>query len=131
MWCGCQKKCVFLKGRSLLWCVWTVICDWLHSGILSGFWGLNVALGIRVNQYKSIYVLISFPKLFNICFKLFLFTAKNQLNRKNNRLIFWKSTKTVLLFGFLSFLFCDSSLTFIIPSKFAKIFHKQFTAPLV
>ena len=58
------------------------------------FLGTDVALGIRVNQYKSVCVLISFPELFNICFKLFLFTddKNNQLNRKNTRLIFWKST---------------------------------------
>ena len=68
-----------------------VICDWW---IPSGFWELDVALGIRVNQYKSICVFISFPELYNICFKLFLFTVvkNNRLKHKNNRLIFWKST---------------------------------------
>jgi len=29
-----------------------VICGWLHSGIPSGFWGLDVALSVRVNQYN-------------------------------------------------------------------------------
>jgi len=74
-------------------------------------------------------VILSFPDLTYIYFKLFLLTTdiNNQLNRKNNRLIFWKSTKTALCIAFLSFFLCDSSLTFIIPSKFVKIFHKQFT----
>ena len=101
----------------------------MHGGLPSGFWGLDVALGVRVNQYKSVCVILSFPNLRYIYFKLFLLTAdkNNRFNRKNNRLIFWKSTKTALCFTVLSFFLCDSSLTFIIPSKFAKIFHKQFT----
>jgi len=59
----------------------------------------------------------------------FLLTAdkNNRLNRKNNRLIFWKSTKTALCFSFLCFFLYDSSLPFIILSKFLKIFYKQFT----
>ena len=93
------------------------------------FWGLDVALGVRVNQYKSVCVILSFPDLTYVYFKLFLLTAdrNNRLNHKNNRLIFWKSTKIALCIVFHSFLICDSSLAFIIPSKFAKIFHKQFT----
>jgi len=47
----------------------------LHSGLPSGFWGLDVALGVRVNQYKSVCVILSFPDLTYICFKLFLLTA--------------------------------------------------------
>ena len=82
-----------------------------------------------MNQYKSFCVILSFPNLTYICFKLLLLTVdkNNRLSRKNNRLIFWKSTKTALCIAFLSFFLCDSSLTFIIPSKFSKIFHKQFT----
>jgi len=105
----------------------------LHSGLPSGFGGLDVALGVRVNEYKSICVILSFPYLTYICFKLFLLTAdkNNQLNRKNNQLIFWKSTNTTLCIAFLSFFLCDSSLALIIASKFSKIFYKQFTPPLV
>ena len=114
----------FLRGsRSLLWCVVFVVWFWLHSGLPSGFRGLHVTLGVRVNQYKSVCVILSFPDLTYICFKLFLLTV----DRKNNRLIFWKSTKTALCITFLSFFLCDSSLAFIIPSKFAKIFYKQFS----
>jgi len=56
----------------------------LHSGLPSGFWGLDVALGVRVNQYKSVCVILSFPDLTYICFKLFLLTVdkNNRLNRK-------------------------------------------------
>ena len=84
-------------------------------------------------MYKSVCVTLSFPDLTYICFKFFLLTAdkNNRLNRKNNWLIFWKSTKIALCFAFLSFFLCDSSLTFIITSKFLKIFCKQFTLPLV
>ena len=120
----------FLKGsRSLLWCVVFVIWFWLHSGLPSGLWGLDVALGVRGNQYKSVCVILSFPYLTYVCFKLFLLTAdnNNRLNHKNNRLIFWKSTKTTLCIAFLSFFLCDSSLVFILPSKFSKNFYKQFT----
>jgi len=82
-----------------------------------------------VKQYKSVCVTLSFPDLTYICFKLFVLTVdkNNQLNRKNIRLIFWKSTKTALCIAFLNFFLCDSSLAFIISSKFSKIFHKQFT----
>jgi len=51
--CGLPKVVRFLKGsRSLLWCV--VFCNmvWLLSGLPSGFWELDVALVVRVNQYK-------------------------------------------------------------------------------
>jgi len=102
-WCGLPKVVCFLRGsRSLFWCVLFVILFWLHSGLPSGFWGLVVALGVRVNQYKFVCVILSFPYLTYICFKLFLLTTdknnrlnrkNNRLNRKNNRLIFWKSTK--------------------------------------
>ena len=129
-WCGLPKVVCFLRGsRSLLWCVVFVIWFWLHSGLPNGFRGLDVALGLRVNQYKSIYVTLSFSDLTYICFKLFLLSVdkNNRLNHKINRLIFWKSTKTTLCIAFLSFFLCDSSLAFIIPSKFSKIFHKQFT----
>ena len=129
-WCGLPKVVCILRGSSsLLWCVVFVIWFWLHNGLSNGFWGLDVALGVRVNQFKSVCVTLSFPDLTYICFKLFLLTAdkNNRLNHKNNWLIFWKSTKTALCIVFLSFFLCDSSLAFIIPSKFSKIFHKQFT----
>ena len=96
-WCGLPKVVCFSRGsRSLLWCVVFVIWFWLHSGLLSGYWGLDVALGVRVNQYKSVCVILSFPDLTYICFKFFLLTVDKRLNRKNIRLIFWKSTKTTL-----------------------------------
>ena len=58
----------------------------LHSGLPSGFWGLDVALGVRVNQYKFVCVILSFPDLTYICFKLFLLTVdkNNRLFRQNN-----------------------------------------------
>ena len=124
------KVVCFLRGsRSLLWCVMFVIWFWLHSRLPSGFWGLDVALGVRVNQYKSVCVILSFPDLTYIYFKLFLLTAdkNNRLFRQNNRLIFWKSTKTTLCIAFLDSFLYNSSLAFIIPSKFAKISYKQFT----
>ena len=129
-WCGLSKVVCFLRGsRSLLWCVVFVIWFWLHSGLPSDFWGLDLALGVRVNQYKSVCVILSFPDLTYICFKLFLLTVdkNNWLFRQNNRLIFWKSTKTALCIAFLDSFLCNSSLAFIIPLKFAKISYKQFT----
>ena len=75
-WCGLPKVVCFFRGsRSLHWCMVFVIWFWLHSGLLGGFWGLDVALGVRVNQYKSFCVILSFPDLTYICFKLFLLTA--------------------------------------------------------
>jgi len=93
--------------------------------------GTECSFGVRVNQYKSICVILSFPDLTYICFKLFLLTAdkNNPLNRKNNWLIFWKSIKTTLCFAFLSFFLSDSSLDFFIPLKFSKTFYKKFTPP--
>ena len=59
-WCGLPKVVCFLRGsRSLLWCVMFVIWFWLHSGLPSGFLGLDVALSVRVNQYKSVCVMTS------------------------------------------------------------------------
>jgi len=63
-WCGLPKVVCFLKGsRSLLWCV--VFCNlvWLLSGLPSGFWEQDVALGLRVNQYKLVCVILSFSEL--------------------------------------------------------------------
>ena len=97
-WCGLPKVVCFLRGsRSLLWCVVFVIWFWLLNGLLSGFWGLDVALGVRVNQYTSVCVILSFLDLTYICFKLFLLTAdkNNRLFRQNNRLFFWYHPKTV------------------------------------
>ena len=47
--------------------------------------------------------------------------------RRNNRLFFWYNLKTILGLCFLDSFLCNSSLNFIIPSKFAKISYKQFT----
>ena len=97
-WCGLPKVVCFLRGsRSLLWCVMFVIWFWLHSGLPSGFWELDVALGVRVNQYKSVCVIFSFHDLIYIYFKLFLLTAdKNyRLFRQNNRLFFWCHLKWI------------------------------------
>jgi len=44
----------------------------LHSGIPSGFWGLDVALGVRVNQYKLFACLSLTLNSLNSVFKLFL-----------------------------------------------------------
>jgi len=74
--CGLSKVVCFLRGsRLLLWCAVFVIWFWLHSGLPSGFWGLDVALGVGVNQYKFVCVILSFPDLTYICFKLFLLTV--------------------------------------------------------
>ena len=133
-WGGLPKVVCFLRGsRSLLWCVMFVIWFWLHSGLPSDFWGLDVALGVKVNQYKSVCVILSFPDLTYICFKLFLLTVdkNNRLFRQNNRLFFWYHLKTILGICFLDSFLWNSTLNFIIPSKFAKISYKQFTPLLV
>ena len=129
-WCSLPKVVCFLRGsRSLLWCVMCVIWFWLHSGLPSGFWGLDVVLGVRVNQYKFVCVILSFPDLTHICFKLFLLTAdkNNRLFRQNNRLFFWYHLKTGLGICFLDSFLCNSTLNLIIPLKFTKICYKQFT----
>ena len=58
----CQRKCVFLRGsRSLLW--WLCVCNLGFDYLVDtqGFWELDVALGIRVNQYKTYCVILSLP----------------------------------------------------------------------
>jgi len=86
--CVVPKWVCFLKGsRSLLW--WFV-CNlfWLLSGLPNGFWGLDVALGLRVNQYKLLVYL--FLPLNPFKFSCYCFTAINiRLFRRNNRLFFW------------------------------------------
>jgi len=44
----------------------------LHSGIPVGFWRLDVALGVRVNQYKLLVCLSLTLNSLNLVFKLFL-----------------------------------------------------------
>jgi len=71
--------------------------------LAAGFMGLDVALGVRVNQYKFVCVILSLPDLTYICFKLFLLTAdkNNRLFRQNNRLFFRYHLKTILGICFL------------------------------
>jgi len=84
--CVVPKWVCFLKGsRSLLW--WFV-CNlfWLLSGlpVASG----DVALGLRVNQYKLLVYL--FLPLNSFKFSCYCFTGiNNRLFRRNNRLFFW------------------------------------------
>ena len=62
VWFVCQRKCVFLRGsRSLLWwlCVCNLVFDYLAD--TQRFLELDVALGIRVNQYKIACVILSLP----------------------------------------------------------------------
>ena len=85
----CAKGSVFLEGfkvTSLV--VLCVICIWLLSGLPSGFWGLDVALGLRVNQYK-LFVYLFLP-LNSFKFSCYWFAGiNNRLLRRNNRLFFW------------------------------------------
>ena len=106
----CAKVSVFLEGFKVT-LLWWFVCNlfWLLSGLSSGFWGLDVALGLRVNQYK-LFVYLFLPlnsfKFSCYCFiginnwlfrrnnRLFrrnnrLFRRNNRLFHKNNRLIFW------------------------------------------
>ena len=68
-WCGLPKVVCFLRGsRSLLWCV--VFCNlvWLLSGLPSGFRELDVALVVRVNQYKLFVCFSLSLNSFKFCF---------------------------------------------------------------
>jgi len=80
--CAEPKEVCFLKGsRSFLWWCLCVICIWLLSGLLNGFWGLDVALGLRVNQYKLFVYLFLLSNSFK--FSCYCFTGIN------NRFFFW------------------------------------------
>jgi len=58
------------------------------SGLPSGFWGLDVALGLIVNQYKLfVYLFLPFN---SFKFSCYCFASiNNRLFRRNNRLFFW------------------------------------------
>ena len=61
------------------------------------FWGLDVALGLRVNQYKLLVYLFLTLKLIYIL--LLVFTGiNNRLFRKNNLLFFCCFAVLLLLF---------------------------------
>ncbi len=62
-WCGFAKGSVFLEGfkvTTLVCCVFVIWFDYIvvypvvsvGFTIFNNFWGLDVALGLRVNQYK-------------------------------------------------------------------------------
>ena len=122
---GCaepKEVCFLRRSRSLLWWCLCVICNWLLSGLPSGFWGLDVALGWRVNQYKLFVYLFLLSNSFK--FSCYYFTGiNNWLFRRNNRLFFW-------CFAILSFV---SWLTEFLIWFFCKEFHyslKSLRKPL-
>jgi len=105
----CAKGSVFLEGfnvTSLV--VLCVICIWLFSG----FWGLDVALGLRVNQYK-LFVYLFLP-LNSFKFSCYYFTGIN------NRLFFW---------CFAELCFVSRLTKFLIWFLVCKNPFKQFTPP--
>jgi len=108
-----------LKGsRSLLW--WFV-CNlfWLLSGLPSGFWGLDVALGLRVNQYK-LFVYLFLP-LNSFKFSYYCFTGiNNRLFRRNNRLFFWCFAVLCLNSWLTEFLFKFHIKDFVLAEKVFK-----------
>jgi len=84
----CAKGSVFREGfkvSSLV--VLCVICIWLLSGLPNGFWGLDVALSLRVNQYK-LFVYLFLPSN-SFKFSCYCFASiNNRLFRRNNRFFF-------------------------------------------
>jgi len=106
------KGSVFLEGfkvTSLV--VLCVICIWLLSGLPSGFWWLDVALSLRVNQYK-LFVYLFLP-LNSFKFSCYWFAGVN------NRLFFLELCCFVLyilanwIFDWVSFKgFCSSLKSF-------------------
>ena len=82
-----------------------------------------------MNQSKLFACLSLTLNSLNSVFKLFLETAdkNNWLFRQNNWFFFWYHLKTILGICFLDSFLYNSTLIFIIPSKFAKIPLKQFT----
>ena len=95
---GCQDQhswCVLCQRK---WVSWRVqghffggfVCNmyWWLNGLPNGFWGLDVALGLRVNQYKRFMYL--FLPLNSFKFSCYCFVGiNNWLFRRNNRLFFW------------------------------------------
>ena len=59
---------VFLEGFKVIW--WIVCLIWFHylADYPVVFWGLDVALGLRVNQYKLLVYLSLTLKLIYILF---------------------------------------------------------------
>ena len=63
---------------------------------------LDVALGLRVNQYKPVCAISLSLELFN--FSLYLWTGiNNRLFLRNNRLFFWCCAKLLCVFGKLNY----------------------------
>ena len=88
--------CLWKGSRSLLWWFVCNLC-WLLSGLPSGFWGLDVALGLRVNRYKLfVYLFLPLNSFKFICY--FFTGINNRLFRKNNWLFFWCFAVFVLKF---------------------------------
>jgi len=86
--CVVPKEVCFLKGSRLL--LWWFVCNLfrLLSGLPTGFWGLDVALGLRANQYK-LFVYLFLP-LNSFKFSSYCFAGiNNGLFRRNNGLFFW------------------------------------------
>jgi len=61
------------------------------------FWGLDVALGLRVNEYKLLVYLSLTLKLIYILFLVFI-GINNQLFRRNNQLFFCCFAILLILF---------------------------------
>jgi len=88
-WCVlCQRKCVSWRVQAHFFGGFGVIYIWLLGGLLSGFWGLDVALGLRVNQYKLFVYLFLPLNSFKLSFYWFD-GINNRLFQRNNRLFFW------------------------------------------
>ena len=88
-WCVlCQRKCVSRRVQGHFYGGFVCNLFWLLNGLSSGFWELDVALGLRMNQYK-LFVYFFLP-LNSFKFICYCFTSiNNRLFWRNNRLCFW------------------------------------------
>jgi len=113
----------FLKGSMSL--LWWFVCNLFL--LLSGFWGLDVALGLRANQYK-LFVYLFFP-LNSFRFSCYCFAGiNNQLFLINHRLFFWCFAVLCFISWLTEFLIEFHTKDFVLAEKvFKKKPFKQFT----
>jgi len=88
-------------------------------------WGLNVALGLRVNQYKLLVYLSLTLNFLN--FFLNISSINNRMFRRNNRLFFCCFVVLLLLFLANLIFVLDSHRILLNIEKFSKTSITQFT----